>query len=85
MCSGFLIFLTFGKYAYFEYVFSYVDKNDIKYEERITTKDNRVLDSVQLTILRKQKVNLGIVEDPEIKIDYVSTGNIQCLIRTAKL
>lgn len=74
-----------GKYAYFEYVFSYVDKNDIKYEERITTKDNRVLDSVQLTILRKQKVNLGTVEDPEIKIDYVPTGNIHCLIRTAKL
>lgn len=71
-----------GKYAYFEYVFSYVDENDIKYEERITTEDKIVLDSVQLTILRKQKVNLGTVEDPKIKIDYVSTGKIQCSIKT---
>lgn len=73
-----------GKYAYFEYVFSYVDQNEIKYEERITTEDKRVLDSVQLTILRKQKVNLGTVEDPEIKIDYVPTGKIRCSIKTER-
>ena len=72
-----------GKHAYFEYVFSYIDENDVKYEERITTSDEKVLSSVGLTILRKQKVNVGSVEDPEFKMEHVPSGKMQCKINIA--
>lgn len=69
-----------GKYSYFEYVFSYLDENDIKYEERITTSDEKVLSSVGLTILRKQKVNVGSIDDPQFIVKHVPVGTIQCII-----
>lgn len=65
---------------FFEYIFSYVDKNDIKYEERITTSDESVLRYISLTILKKQKVNTGSIENPKIVMDYVPTGQLSCKI-----
>lgn len=68
------------KGSYFEYLFSYVDENDVKYEERITTSENKVLSSVSLTILRKQKVNIGTLEAPKFVVEHTATGKIQCKI-----
>lgn len=69
-----------NKFSYFEYVFSYVDKNDVRYEERITTSDEKVLSSVSLTIFRKQKVNIGSLEDPKFAMEHIPSGKIQCKI-----
>lgn len=66
--------------SYFEYIFSYIDENDVKYEERITASDEKVLSYISLTILRKQKVNTGSIENPNIVSDYVPVGVFACKI-----
>lgn len=67
--------------SYFAYTFSYINSNDVKFEEKITLTDERELSSLSLNILKKQKINVGTIDNPKFVLDYVSIGELNCPIK----